>query len=276
MIVEIRDEVVALSGVLRRNQWRTLESAVKVRLKHHPAGIVVDCGGLESITAEGAETFRDAAAHIAASNARIVVARVPPEVMKVLRKVPSLGSQLPLAATVAEARASLGLENPTRQRRAGESPSNIVVGLLGNEADVHAVMVACRLGRAMQSTVHLAYLLVVPRNKPLLSPMGDEEEEARRALSGLEGAVRKKGLQAVPRIERTRDPAARLIEVASEVHSETIVLSLPGDCPEEQTTVAETLLARGPCDVVIDRLPRPAAAPAQGAAALPLREGALS
>ena len=33
MIVEIRDEVVALSGALVRDEWLTLQSAVNVRLK---------------------------------------------------------------------------------------------------------------------------------------------------------------------------------------------------------------------------------------------------
>jgi anti-anti-sigma regulatory factor len=121
MIVEIRDEVIALSGKLERNHWRTLESAVNVRLRHHPAGIVVDCGGLSALTPEGAKTFREAADHIARSGARIVVANVPVAIMRVLRQIPNLGSQLPLAASVADARASLGLPAPDQASHGARS-----------------------------------------------------------------------------------------------------------------------------------------------------------
>lgn len=260
MIVEIRDEVVALSGNLRRNQWPTLLSAVNVRLRHHPAGIVVDGGGLLSLTPEGAETFRDAAQHIARSSARIVVANLPPDVMRVLRQVPNLRSQLPLAPTVAEARASLGLHLAPRHHQAGDTAGDIVAGLLGTSADPHAVSVACRLGQsASGGRVHLVYLLQVPRHMPLLSPLGSEEEAAGEALEGLNGAVRAAGLVPVRRVERTRHRATRLVEVAQEVHAEAIVFALPADGPEELTAMAEDILARAGCSVVVNRLAFPEA-----------------
>ena len=259
MIVEIRDEVVALSGALTRNQWRTLESAVKVRLKHHPGGIVVDCGGLQVLTPEGAKTFRDAAEQIARSDARIVVSNVPPEIMRVLRRVPNLCSHLPIAETVAEARASLGLKTQP-PRNVGEGSGSVVVGLLGTEADPHAVAVACRLQQNPGAPVHLVYLLVVPRNLPLLSPLAREEEEAQRTLERLDAAVRAKRRLPVRRVERTRDPAARLLEVSGEISAIAIVLALPPEAPEALTEIANTVLARASCDVVVNRLPSPQAA----------------
>ena len=273
MIVEIRDEVVALSGALRRNHWPTLRSAVNVRLRHHPAGIVVDCGGLEALTPEGASTFRDAARHIVASGARIVVANVPEHALRVLRQVPNLGSQLPLASTVAEARASLGLAAAPRagvpSDPAPAESGDIVVGLLGTGADPHAVAIGCRLGSgaaAAQRRVHLCYLLVVPRNVPLLSALGPEEEEARRVLERMEGAVRAAGrCVPVPRVERTRSPAARLVEVASEVRAAALVLALPPEPSEELEAIAAAVLGRADRPVIVNRLPPP-----QAAAALPV------
>ena len=279
MVVEIRDEVVALSGSLRRNQWRTLESAVNVRLKYHPAGIVVDCSGLVSVTPEGAQTFRDAAGHVAGSSggrARMVIASVPSEVMRVLRQIPNLGSQLPIAASVEEARASLGLAAPGRPGAssdgAAEASHAVVAGLLGTSADPHAVAAACRLARssgggnlATPAIVHLAYLLVVPRHVPLLSALGEEEATARQTLESLEAGVRAARLAVVPRVERTRDAAARLIEVAAEVRAGAIALALPPDASEELNALAEATLgrARSGCDVVILCLPpSSAAAPA--------------
>jgi nucleotide-binding universal stress UspA family protein len=135
-----------------------------------------------------------------------------------------------------------------------------VVGLLGTDADPHAVAVACRLGQPLVSRVYLTYLLVVPRNMPLLSALGPEEERAQSALERLDGAVRSARLQPIPRVERTRDPATRLIEVAGEARAEAIVLALPPECPEDLTAVAEALLGRAPCDVVINRLSLPEAA----------------
>ncbi len=266
MIVEIRDEVVALSGMLRRNHWPTLESAVNVRLKHHPAGIVVDCSGLIGLTLEGADTFRNAASHIARGGARIVLANVPPDVMAVIRQVPNLRSQLPIAETVAAARASLGLETRVRTGAAGDSTHDVVAGLLGTEADPHAVAVACRLGQPLTSRVYLTYVLVVPRNMPLLSALGPEEEKAQSTLERLDGAVRLARLQPVPRVERTRDPATRLIEVAGETRAESIVLALPPGCPEDLVALAQALLARAPCDVVINRLSAPETAAARAPA----------
>ena len=253
MIIEIRDEVIGLSGALRHNRWRTLQSAVNVRLRYHPAGIIVDCGGLTALTAEGAETFRDAFKHIAASGGRMIIANLPPSLLMVIRQKASLGSQLPIAATISEARASLGLGTPThRESRAGAGEgSAIVVGLLGTDADAHAVEVACRLG----DEIYLAYLLVVPRNVPLLSPLGEVETEARAMLEGLDGAVRIRGMRPIPRVERTRDPARRLIEVAAEVRAEALVLALPPDAEERLTGIADAVMARAGCAIVIDRLP---------------------
>jgi len=264
VIIEIRDEVVALSGVLRRNHWRTLESAVNLRLKHHPAGIVVDCGGLIALTPEGAETFRDAAAHVAqagaSQSARMVVANVPPEVMRVLRGIPNLGSQLPIAASVEDARASLGLSRTplaagTGQEARTGTPSVIVAGLLGTDADPHAVAVACRLAKNHGATVHLAYLLVVPRHMPLLSALGEEETRARQTLDSLESGVRAAGLVPVARVERTRDPASRLLEVAAETNAEAITLALPPAPDADLLAITDATLARARCDVLVNRLP---------------------
>lgn len=288
MIIEIRDEVVALSGVLRRNHWRTLESAVNLRLRHHPAGIVVDCGGLIALTPEGAETFRDAAAHVAQAgasqqqqqSARMVVANVPPDVMRVLRGIPNLGSQLPIATSVEDARASLGLaRTPARASgtgrdgtRAATPPGVVVAGLLGTSADPHAVAVACRLAQNHGSVVHLAYLLVVPRHMPLLSALGEEETRARQTLDSLEGGVRAAGLIPVSRVERTRDPASRLVEVAAETNAEAITLALPPAPDGDLLAVTDATLARARCDVLVNRLPGATALAAAEAGAPERRE----
>jgi hypothetical protein len=136
----------------------------------------------------------------------------------------------------------------------------VVAGLLGTEADDHAVAVACRLAAAVgNATVHLAYVLVVPRHVPLLSALGPEEEEARAALERLTAGARAvRGVSAVvPRLERTRDPAARLAEVAKMARATSLVIGLPADPPDDLKDVASALLIRAACEVVIDRLRPP-------------------
>lgn len=283
MIVEIRDEVVLLSGSLQRNQWRTLESAVRVRLRHHPNGIVLDLGGLTDLNAEGAETFRDALSHFKAQNKRIVVARVPADVMKSLRQSRDLVSQLPVATTIEEARSSLGLSMPTAMAEGRAASATILVGLLGSDADPHAVAVAVRLAQgaatakseaahgksegtgsssAPSARVILVHALQVPRDRPLMASLGEEEEAATAALTRLHASVRAARVETVSRIERTRDRAARLLAVAAEVKAGTIVLALGPEASEELAQLADTVLARAACEVIVNRLPPPVAKPA--------------
>ncbi len=280
MIVEIRDEVVLLSGSLQRNQWRTLESAVRVRLRHHPNGIVLDLGGLTELNAEGAETFRDALSHFKAQNKRIVVARIPADVMKSLRQSRDLVSQLPIAATVEEARSSLGLAPPNAIAAGRIASGTILVALLGTDADQHAVALAVRLAQKTTSNssstdkdapsvplpdaparIVLVHALQVPRDRPLMSSLGVEEETAGEDLARLHASVRATRIETVSRIERTRDRAVRFLAVAAEVKAGVIALALGPDAPEELMEVGDALLARATCEVIVNRLPPQTAAP---------------
>src|SRR5947207_872967 len=110
MIVESYEDVVILSGPLRSNFWETIHTAIALTLKRHPTGVIIDCSGITELTPEGAETFQDAIQFVKEhERARIVVAAVSPQAMEVLRHVPEVRSQLPVVATVEEARRSLDL-----------------------------------------------------------------------------------------------------------------------------------------------------------------------
>ena len=110
MIVESYEDVIILSGALRSNFWETIHTAISLTLKRHPTGVIIDCSGITEITPDGAETFHDAIDFVAAhKRARIVVAAVSEEMLEVLRSVPEVRSQLPIAETVEAARKSLDL-----------------------------------------------------------------------------------------------------------------------------------------------------------------------
>jgi len=206
-----------------------------------------------------------------------VLASVPPHVMRVLRQVPNLGSQLPIAESVAEARRSLGLAAPTapglsaRAAAIAEGRGEVLVGLLGAPSDAHAVAVGCRLaaraariadaGRdgsgenpVVRPRVHLIFLLSVPRDRPLLSAVGAEEEEACATLTRFEDAVRNAGHIPVPRLERTRNPAARLVELTGDLSASYVVLALSVDASAEEVATVEGVVAQARCDVIVDRL----------------------
>jgi hypothetical protein len=278
MIIEVHDEVVALSGALRRNHFTALESAVNLRLRAHPEGIVLDCGGITAITPQGAETIRDVAAHLSAEygGARLVLAAVPAHVLRVLRHVPNLGSQTPIAETVADARRSLGLSAPAapglsaRAAAIAEGRGEVLVGLFGSSSDPHAVAVGCRIaakaariadgGRdgsgaapSARPRVHLIYLLTVPRDRPLLAAVG-EEDGAAAELARLAEAVRAAGHVPVTRLERTRSAASRLVALTGDLRAGVVVLALSGDAAAEEVATVEAVIAQARCDVLVDRL----------------------
>ena len=110
MIIETRGDVVYLSGSLHKNQWMSIRAAANLLLHDHPQGIIVDCAGLENISEDGARTFLEAMRDIESARARILVASLPQKVLTVIKTVPGVRSQLPIAASVEAARASLKVQ----------------------------------------------------------------------------------------------------------------------------------------------------------------------
>src|SRR2546423_14865634 len=109
MIVACKDDVVHLSGSLHKNQWLTIKAAAKLLLQQHPQGILIDCSGLTDISEDGAKTFLEAMKDIQGEGARIIVVNLPEQILEVIRSVPGVRSQLPIARTIEEARASFRL-----------------------------------------------------------------------------------------------------------------------------------------------------------------------
>src|SRR5947209_19925430 len=123
MIIETKDDVVRLSGSLARNQWMTIKAAANLLLTNHPEGIIVDCSHLEGISEDGAKTFLEATRDIEATKSPILVVSLPQQVLAVCKTVPGVRSQLPIADTIEEARASLRMANrPASLRDKRPSP----------------------------------------------------------------------------------------------------------------------------------------------------------
>lgn len=257
MIVESYEDVIVLSGALRSNFWETIHTAISLTLKRHPTGVIIDCSGITEITPDGAETFHDALDFIEEhQRARIVVAAVPPAVMEVLRQVPEVRSQLPVAATVEDARRSLDLlvEDPDAPRKkpghAKDCDQTILVCLSGDDSDDHLIGATIESVERRPSRVVLVHPIIVPRELPLTAPMPDEEQHAASRIASSRDRLEAKGVPVDVRIERARDLPS-LIEDLAEANEVAQVLLGVSTRPRHEDQAWRALLA------VIQKVKRP-------------------
>ncbi|MGI4791201.1 MAG: universal stress protein [Janthinobacterium lividum] len=267
MIIEAREDVVQLEGVLDKNIWPTIQAAANLLLRHHVEGIIVDGSGITACTPEGANTFRDAMDYIGRYRARIVVCALPEDVINVIRAVPGVRSRLPITDTLEEARASLKLSGSNGNRVTGgaRAPQNILVPLLRPEHTEMASALACRLAKAaskadgtQKARLHLTYILEVPRHLPLTAPLPEEEAFASQALAAATAAARCEGVTAEPLVTRTRDAGEEIVTQATAMEASLIVLAYqPSDDPDDSfmKRVTRTVFDRSPCEVILNKQP---------------------
>jgi hypothetical protein len=277
MIVEIRDQVATLRGDLTKNQEEAIAFAVSMGLRHHPAGMVFDLGDLTQTTSEGVQSFRKATTHLARSapDARVVLANASANLSRSLRGAGFSGASVMFAPTVAEAKTYLksesapagfpGGEADRESVRAGDAATPVVIaGLLGSDADEHAVAVACRLAGTIPSDaetgdsvarMHLARIMIVPRDRSLAAPVEAEEATVKR-LTQFAFAVEEGGCVAtvVTQIERTRDGGIRLAEIASNLRAQFLVLALATNASSEDVSMVRYAVERAPCEVIVNRV----------------------
>lgn len=224
MIIHVRGDVIELSGSLRENYWPALKSAVSLQLKRYPNGIVIDGHGLTDIDETGARTFLEASDYIEAQRARVVVARLPEHILQQIRQIPGARSQLPLAATIEEARESLAVG-------AGEAAIEIhrrlaiLVPLVGDWAK--ALEYAVPQARARRTEIHLLYVLEVPRALPLGVPLPDKERQARETLAEAEQRLKRTGLTIRKLTVRSRTSIEGITKFVSETEPELLLAAYP-------------------------------------------------
>ena len=221
MIIEAREDTITLRGEVKSNIWPAIQAAAALLLENHPTGIILDGSGLTKITVKGAETFADAFEYIAAQNARIMVVGLTDEMLEIGKRVPGVRSQLPIAATVEEARSSLELAELTPHR--GKARVAAVVPILGNWR--RAVYCADRLASGENCEVHLVDLIRVPRTLPIGSPLPEREAAGQKRLEEAQGLVRKTGLKCFTHVERVRSKS-QLDDFALRLHADFAVISL--------------------------------------------------
>lgn len=239
MIVESYEDVIVLSGKLVSNIWETIHTAISLILRRHATGVIIDCSGITECTPEGAETFRDAMDFIQRFDARIIVAAVPAHVLEVLRQVPEVRSQLPIAESVEQARRSLDLvvQQEVKRRRAEPSSPPIIVCLTATESDEFTVKTARELASAKRCKVWLLFPILVPRDLPLQAPLPDLEQTATTALELADKVLSEIGIDRKLHIERARDIGSAILETANEAQAIEVLISLPGDGADRDAAI---------------------------------------
>lgn len=254
MIVEARNDTVNLLGALTKNHWQTIKAAANLLLKRNPSGIIINCSGITECTEEGAETFADAQAYIQKHGARIVLCDIPEHVMEVLRRVPGVRSQLPVACTMAQARASLGLPSAYETT---EAPAEKIVLLPiweGMNAP-YAAQHALHMTKDQHAVLHIVYILLVPQKLALTTPMPEQEERAHRTLTELEQMARRARVKVEKRVERCRDLARGIVIAAEQERASQLILGItPGDMSAANGLLT-TVLQKAPCEVLVVRAP---------------------
>ncbi len=266
MVIETKEDVVKLSGSLRKNQWITIKAAAQLLLHEHPEGIIVDCSHMSDISGDGAKTFLEAMRDIESAHSRIIVANLPEQVFAVCRSIPGVRSQLPIAASVEDARASLKATARNAQKSLSaqhdvRKGSLLLVPLLENIDLSYGVVLAGRLAVQGKSEIRLIYLMEIARNLPLNAPLLEAENNATKALEEAKLLAASAHVPISEHLDRVRDAFDGILTAAKTYESDTIVIGVseaPGQ--EEQAEAVEQLLQmlmkRAPCELVIGR-PKP-------------------
>ncbi len=239
MIVESYEDVIVLSGPLKSNHWETVETAIELLLKRHPPGVIVDCSNITEITEQGAQTFQHAIDFVLRQEgARIIFAAVPSHVAVTLRNVKEVRSQLALANSVEDARRSLDLmeTDPSRRKREFKRAADstiLAVALPGCYTESFVKFTEEFLS-TMAAKCVLGVPIVVPRELPLQAPMPEQEMAAVAFMRLVEKRLVEKGVPCEFKLERTRDVATLVDEMATSVNASHVLVSLPEDHREDE------------------------------------------
>jgi nucleotide-binding universal stress UspA family protein len=105
---------------------------------------------------------------------------------------------------------------------------------------------------ARKADIHLLYVLQVPRNLPLGSPMPEKEQDAHNILTEAEKTMRRRGVVVYKRTTRARDVVEGAAKFAAETKPELVVLAYyKEDLIKEgnRYEIVGTFCHEAPCDI---------------------------
>ena len=256
MIVSSHSDAVLLRGALHKNEWLTIKALAKLLLQQQPQGILIDCTGLTEVSTDGAKTFLEAMHDIQSEGARIIVVNLPDNVLEIIRSVPGVRSQLPIANSVEEARASLKMaKSAAAEGERAPTENTVLVPVIEGLDTEYSIAIASRIARESRLPIAVVSLLVVARNLPIGAPMADEEQAAHARLERAAEAVIRQNLRPFKLVERVRGVEDGLLQMIKSYKASHVVISPPPTGIDEEpfAGLLELLLHRAPCSVIVGR-----------------------
>ena len=134
----------------------------------------------------------------------------------------------------------------------------ILVPTTAEASSVHAVELACRLGRGQEAEIILAYVVEVPFTLSLGTPIADEETKGQEALRQAQFVVEQHGLPTRTRIIPHRSAWGGILHLAKQEMVDAIVMSVGHGRSGQREGIGSTgqeILRRAECEVILGKMP---------------------
>lgn len=135
----------------------------------------------------------------------------------------------------------------------GKCWRRVLVPAIARPYSARSLEVACRLAKSSGATVHLAYVMEIPRSMVLNAQMPEVEELAASVLQRGEEIVRQYRVPVISSIYRTRSADDGILKLVHEAECDLLVLGARPDetrgLPRELT---QQLFRAATCEVVLD------------------------
>ena len=160
---------------------------------------------------------------------------------------------------------------PGRANRSGDRdrdqgnirPSSVLVQVTGAPSDSLVVRLACELLESRRSTLHLLYVIEVPRDTPLDAVVAGDSVVGEQVLEDMERVARSYNCIIEAHLVQARESGAAVVREAVEKNVEAILIGASvaeeyGKYSLEQHV--PYILRYAPCRVILSREPTQAAA----------------
>ncbi len=143
--------------------------------------------------------------------------------------------------------------------RSLQAVHKILVPIIEAIPSERAVEIAWRIGHAQKAELVLVHVIVVPYTLALNAVMPEREKIAHETLEFGCMITERLGCHARTHIVRHRHVADGVLQVARDEQADAIVLGVGTKrrLPGEWSQIAEEILRRAPCEVVVDKVPIP-------------------
>jgi nucleotide-binding universal stress UspA family protein len=131
--------------------------------------------------------------------------------------------------------------------------TRVLVPSLGRPYSMRGLEVACRLARTSNATIHLAYVMEVPRSLVIEASIPDVEALAASVLKDAEDFATTYRIPVTSTVYRTRNAGDGILKLIHEAECDLLVL---GARPDEMRglprDLTRQLFETAPCEVVLD------------------------